>query len=306
MMIFPKTHIKICMDFYRNTVTYIKNRRKKMKKLILALLLAVMLSTISTINVGAAKYDTKTTEAIKGTPVVDGIIDGMWAKANEIEVKLVNQTIIPSNSTTTAKVRTMWDEKNLYILSQVYDTAVANKDIAEPDGIEFAIDEANDKTGVGNVVSGNPAAGVFQIFIFNSRKTGFGDKYTASADRFQGIVVPTDYGYITEVAIPWSTITPAEGTTVGLEVQINDNISGEKREGLVTWNSEACLGWSDTESHGNLILIAAPAEEEILQTTETAINPTSPQTSDTVMLFTLISLLSLGIVMKSIQICKSK
>ena len=277
-----------------------------MKKSVIALLFAVTFAATSTINVGAAKYDTKTTQAIKGTPVVDGIMDEMWTKANEIEAKLVNQTIIPSNSTTTAKVRTMWDETNLYVISQVYDTAVANKDIAEPDGIEFDVDEANDKTGVGNVVSGNPAAGVFQIFIFNSKKTGFGDKYTASADKFQGVVVPTDYGYIAEVAIPWTTITPAEGTTVGFEVQINDNISGEKREGLVTWNTEACLGWSDTDSHGNLVLVAAPTAEVVTQVVNADASPTAPQTSDTVIILLFTALLSLGIMKKTLCTNKSK
>ena len=92
---------------------------KKVMSLVLVLSLALCLSGIV-----SAAYDTKKTTAIKATPVVDGVVDDIWASAPEVEAKLVNQTLIPSQSTTTAKVKFAWDEKYLYTLAVVTDTAV--------------------------------------------------------------------------------------------------------------------------------------------------------------------------------------
>lgn len=45
------------------------------------------------------------------------------------------------------------------------------------------------------------------------------------------------------MAIPFDKLTPEEGKVVSMEVQINDNMEGKGRSGLVTWNSDKCLGW---------------------------------------------------------------
>ena len=44
------------------------------------------------------------TEAIKGTPVIDGDIDEAWENANEVSTDIVTQGTNPSK----AVVKTMW------------------------------------------------------------------------------------------------------------------------------------------------------------------------------------------------------
>lgn len=251
---------------------------KKVMSLVLVLSLALCLSGIV-----SAAYDTKKTTAIKATPVVDGVVDDIWASAPEVEAKLVNQTLIPSQSTTTAKVKFAWDEKYLYTLAVVTDTAVwptASVGTAseDKDSIEYGVDEKNTK-GVDNVNAGNANAGVFRVGTNDSEISGFGDWFSAKSSEVKGKTVITDTGYIAEMAIPWNTITAAEGTVISLEVQINDNDLGEKRTGLVTWNSDACLGWKDSESHGEITLGAAPAPAATDAPTEDSA-PVAPQTGD--------------------------
>lgn len=234
------------------------------KNLIRTLVVVLVISIMGTLAVFAAPNTTnkivpKSTNAIKGTPVIDGKMDNIWNNAKVIDVNLVNKTLIKSNTTTKAKTRTMWDTKNLYIYSvitdqHVWNTATKGNAPEDKDSIEFSIDEANNKKGANNVAAKNPAAGVFRIGTNKSEISGFGDRFIAIKSKVKGKCVVTKTGYIVEVAIPWSTIKPKAGTTIGMEVQINDNDKGAGRSGLVTWNSAECLGWRDTAYLGNVVL----------------------------------------------------
>ena len=226
----------------------------------------------------------KITEAVKGTPVIDGKIDDVWAKAKVVNADQVNKTLIPSSTTTTGKVRTMWDENFFYILAEVKDSAVFTKATEgagseDKDSIEFQIDEANNKSGTNNVQAGNKAAGCFRVGTNDSEISGFGDMFDAVKAKIQGKSVVTDTGYIVEMAIPWSTIKPAAGTKIGMEAQINDNLDGKKRGGLVTWNSAECLGWRDTAMMGTVVLVDASSK-----------SASNPKTSDAgVVLFAVLA-----------------
>ena len=247
-----------------------------MKKIISVLIVTLLL--LGMIPASAA-YDTKTTQAIKGTPVIDGVMDSIWQQANEVNVNLVNQTLIPSNSTTTAKAYTMWDDNYFYFLAVVTDTDVwaTGGEGEEVDSVEIAIDETNNKSGQNNVNTTNTAIGVFRVGTNDSQISGFGGKFTTEQSNIKGKSTMTDTGYIVEMAIPWTTITPAEGAIIGMEIQINDSSAGAGRTGLISWNSIETLGWRDTESHGNVVLAAAPAGTETPASTET---PQSTQPGD--------------------------
>lgn len=158
--------------------------------------------------------------------------------------------------------RLLWDEKYLYVFAEVLDAdpnpenRLGSPDFI-PDGIEIQIDEQNDKSGKNNVPAGNACAGSWQVFADGS-ESGFGDQFTAGRAKFRSAVKPTPSGYNVEMAIPWNRLTPEVGTKIGLEIQINDNITGKTREGLVTWNSDACLGWQDTEAMGTVTFLDSP------------------------------------------------
>lgn len=237
-----------------------------MKKIISALIVSVLV-ILSCIPVSAeSEYVPKTATAVKATAIIDGEAEEIWQKTEVLEANLINKTIIynpESESTATASVRLLWDEKYLYVFAEVLDADPnpENKTGSPefiPDGIEIQVDEQNDKTGKNNVQSGNNEyAGSWQVFA-NGHVSGFGAQYTAGEGRFRWAVKLTPSGYNVEMAIPWNKLSPQVGTRIGLEIQINDNITGKAREGLVTWNSDACLGWQDTEAMGEITFLDSP------------------------------------------------
>lgn len=227
--------------------------------------LSVMLSCASGCLPTSAAYEPKSATAIKATAIIDGEAEEIWQKAEVLEANLINRTIIynpDTESTATASVRLLWDEKYLYVFAEVLDAdpnpenRLGSPDFI-PDGIEIQIDEQNDKSGKNNVPAGNACAGSWQVFADGS-ESGFGDQFTAGRAKFRSAVKPTPSGYNVEMAIPWNRLTPEVGTKIGLEIQINDNITGKTREGLVTWNSDACLGWQDTEAMGTVTFLDSP------------------------------------------------
>ena len=227
--------------------------------------LSVMLSCASGCLPTSAAYEPKSATAIKATAIIDGEAEEIWQKAEVLEANLINRTIIynpDTESTATASVRLLWDEKYLYVFAEVLDAdpnpenRLGSPDFI-PDGIEIQIDEQNDKSGKNNVPAGNACAGSWQVFADGS-ESGFGDQFTAGRTKFRSAVKPTPSGYNVEMAIPWNRLTPEVGTKIGLEIQINDNITGKTREGLVTWNSDACLGWQDTEAMGTVTFLDSP------------------------------------------------
>lgn len=247
--------------------------------------LSVMLSCASGCLPASAAYEPKSATAIKATAIIDGEAEEIWQKAEVLEANLINRTIIynpDTESTATASVRLLWDEKYLYVFAEVLDAdpnpenRLGSPDFI-PDGIEIQIDEQNDKSGKNNVPAGNACAGSWQVFADGS-ESGFGDQFTAGRAKFRSAVKPTPSGYNVEMAIPWNRLTPEVGTKIGLEIQINDNITGKTREGLVTWNSDACLGWQDTEAMGMVTFLDSPEGYIPLETSGTV--TTEPPTSE--------------------------
>ena len=234
-------------------------RMKKIWGILLSLLLAAGMMR------PCLAYEPKTAEAVKATAIVDAEMEEIWQQTDVLKVELVNKTIIyqPDHpSQATAEVRLLWDERYLYVFAVVRDpTLFTGNELGSSafiaDGIEFQIDEGNDKSGKNNVGAGNPAAGSFQIFADGS-KSGFGALYTAGASGFRYAIAEEEDGYTAEAAIPWNTLAPKVGGQIGFEIQINDNITGQTREGLVSWNSDACLGWQDTEAMGTITLVDSP------------------------------------------------
>ena len=56
-----------------------------------------------------------------------------------------------------------------------------------------------------------------------------------------------------EAAFKWTDIKPANGTKIGLELQIND-AKGGKRIGTLSWYDETGMGWSGSNVYGTVEL----------------------------------------------------
>ncbi|MCL2159616.1 MAG: hypothetical protein FWH48_09435, partial [Oscillospiraceae bacterium] len=237
-----------------------------MKKVLAFILTIVLVSAILAPAMFANADDAKSTDAIKGTPsMMDaaGSTDPIWQYANMFVADIQTTNIFPTETPAWANVWAMWDENYLYVLADIYKTPAYYEGFVneEADTIEYGIDFLNTKE-TGNIQSGIPSTGVFRINAVTGEVTGFGGAFDAVGANAKGAWVETDFGYKSQVAIPWSDFVPGEGKTISMEVQINVNGEGTGRDGLVTWNYPECMGWGDSSSHGEVNLVAAPVIAE--------------------------------------------
>lgn len=231
-----------------------------MRKLLLCVI--VFLLFVCVLPVSAASSARIT--AAYGTIAVDGAAEDAWLAAEQQDVVLVDKEVIPSETKTTGKLRTMWDENYLYVLIEVDKHGVAvvttkggneNTD----DCVELGITMNGDFTGSSNISGNVPYAGCLRVTA-DGTKGGFGALYNEVLDTFKGAMTVKDTAYTVEYAVPWQDIKPAEGHIVSMEVQINDN-SGGGRDGLVNWASTPCYGWRDSLEHGAVVLGAISVPE---------------------------------------------
>ena len=183
------------------------------------------------------------TEAVKGTPEIDGKIDDKWADANTIDV---NVSTLGQNPAT-AKVKTLWDENYIYVLAEVKDP-VLNKDSInayEQDSLEVFFDENNNKTSA------------YQSDDIQCRINFDNEKSVTdglSTDNFISATSKTDDGYIVEVAIPYTIAKFTAGQVVGFDAQVNDADASGARTGISNWSDLTGLGYTNTSQYGVLKL----------------------------------------------------
>ncbi len=187
-----------------------------------------------------------------GTAKVDGEADAIWASAPAIPLTI--QTGTPAAS---AEAKLLWDKDALYLLMTVKDPALdkSSSQVHEQDSAEVFIDENNGKTD-----GYEPDDKQFRI-NFDNEQSFNGTKCTA--ENINSATKKTADGYIVEAAFLWTDITPAAGTEVGIELQINDGADGA-RIGTASWYDESGQGWSSPAVFGTAILGEAAAKADPL------------------------------------------
>jgi endo-1,4-beta-xylanase len=204
----------------------------------------------------------KTAFAVKGTPVIDGKIDAIWAKAKPFVAETQSFTYVYHPSVCEAKVRTLWDDKNLYCLAEVKDPVISAVGIDpwERDSIEFVVDQSNNKKDIKHEF--DTAGGQYRVDAVTGTISGrfYAFEKSFSEDKIIGKSVIIKCGYRVELAIPWTTLKGKVkvGTVVGFDLQINDDSGIGVRDGMVLWNSNNADSCWRTDLCGNLKLIAAP------------------------------------------------
>ena len=160
----------------------------------------------------------------KGTPTVDGSVEDAWNDIEEIPLDIIVQQ---SNASCTAKL--MWDEEYLYVLMDVKDSVLNDdsEDDYQQDSIEVFIDENNARSG-----SYDSDDKQYRV-SFNDKHSFNGEK--CLEENMKASVVITDEGYLVEAAFKWTDITPADGTEISLELQVNDATSAGSRSGTLSW-----------------------------------------------------------------------
>ena len=176
-----------------------------------------------------------------GTISVDADADAAWGNAVNIPLT------INKDSEASANAKVLWDDDNLYVYATVND-AVLDKTGAqthEQDSLEVFIDEDNGKTA-----SYGEDDKQYRI-NYNNEQSFNGKK--CLAENVKSATKTIDGGYVVEAAFKWTDIKPANGTKIGLELQIND-AKGGKRIGTLSWYDETGMGWSGSNVYGTVEL----------------------------------------------------
>lgn len=175
-----------------------------------------------------------------GTPSVDGEMDPVWNDAIEITPNTWVQGIIGP----AAKVRTLWDEANLYVYAQV--TGKLQDDLWEKDSMEVFLDRRNDKA---KTIEEDDAR--YRFSFDNNVGYGKGTR----AKHLQSQVKALENGYAIEASIAWDTVTAVQDSLVGFDVQLNsDGNRDGNRDTAVTWNDSTGLSEQSVEGYGVLRL----------------------------------------------------
>ncbi len=181
--------------------------------------------------------------AAYGTPVIDGNVDSIWNKAEEISLSKFSGAW----NYATGKTKVLWDDSNLYVLMQVSDT-VLNKDSADAwqqDSVEVFVDENNGKT-----VSYENDDGQYRVNYDN--ETSFNPSRMSAG--FESVTKVMGTNYIVEMKIPFKSITPQNNVKIGFDAQVNDADSSKSRVGYATWNDTTGVGYQDTSVYGEVTL----------------------------------------------------
>ncbi|MFD0693671.1 endo-1,4-beta-xylanase [Paenibacillus sp. GCM10027628] len=207
-----------------------------------------------------AKPAGKVATAAKGTPTIDGKMDDIWNTATPIDISVTQAGNTKTGAhMPAATARMLWDNANLYVLAQV------TKDPSEPldkgnanpweqDSVEVFVDLTN-----GSSAMYSNAAGHYRV-----RYDGFATVDAGMTDN-QGVattmtsatsVNEAKYSYTVEMKIPFVQITPAVGTNIGFDAQVNEAMNGA-RIGAYAWNDAIGTAYQDLFKIGTLQLVAA-------------------------------------------------
>ena len=181
----------------------------------------------------------------RGTPVVDGVEDPVWAGATEI----ATNTWVLGTSGSTARVKTLWDAGHLYVFAHVTDTLLskASANPWEQDSVEVFLDQNNGKTSQYQSDDGQ-----FRVNYENTQTFGG----SASAARIVSATKVVPGGYDVELAITFDAIEPRAGTLIGFDFQVNnDELGNGVRSSVVTWNDPTGESFRNTSRFGVLKLV---------------------------------------------------
>lgn len=176
-----------------------------------------------------------------GTISVDADADAAWDNAVNIPLT------INKGSEASANAKVLWDDDNLYVYATIKDAALdkTGAQTHEQDSLEVFIDEDNGKTA-----SYGEDDKQYRI-NYNNEQSFNGKK--CLAENVKSATKTIAGGYVVESAFKWTDIKPANGTKIGLELQIND-AKGGKRIGTLSWYDETGMGWSGSNVYGTVEL----------------------------------------------------
>lgn len=195
---------------------------------------------------------TRLGKAMRGTPVIDGEADGIWSAAPAYRTDVVVEQ--QGGAAAKAEFRALWDAEYLYVYAVVTDSvlsdAIANA--WEQDSVEIFVDPNNGKTA-----SYEDDDGQYRISYKNAKTVGG----HATDSNYTSATKLTDGGYAVEAAIALDTISPAVGSLIGFDLQVNNDQDAGTRDSVFTWNDPTGQSYANTSRFGVLELAEMGGEQ---------------------------------------------
>ncbi len=208
------------------------------------LCLAIFGAAVLTASSASAQSSGKT-EAVYGAPQIDGVMEAMWDAAPEGGIDLFTMETHGASG----RFRCMWDEENLYVFAEVTDPVLSTAASAAhmQDSVEIFLDENLGRTEYYEYDDTQ-----YRISCENVQSYG-----TGALPDFSSAAVKTDTGYAIEAAIPFKSISGSVNRTIGFEIQINDDGSGDgERSSIAKFSDPTDLSYCNTSLFGELTLAA--------------------------------------------------
>lgn len=200
-------------------------------------------------------------EAVYGTPVIDGIMDDMWNDALEISTDKWATELDSAKFVdlvgSTAKVRTMWDSERIYLYAEVTDSKLskASPDKYQQDSVEVFLDQFNNKTSTFGTDDSQ-----YRVRYDNDHSF----EKNAVEEKIESATVYGDVyggGYVVEMSILLDAIDAKAGDVIGFDFQVNNDEDGDgTRDSVAIWNDTSGITYMDISKIGALRLVANKVE----------------------------------------------
>ena len=186
-------------------------------------------------------------------PLIDGEIDQIWHARAPFQIAKVIDGTVENEADLSAEWYGLYDDDNFYFLIDIHDQFLeseAGSDIWRNDRIEAYFNMDNVKPGGSGHSGDNSQYGFHwnkpdEEFVNNSTWTGVEWAYTT-----------TSYGYITEIKIPFTTLTElnaVQGFSFGFDIAINDNDGFPVYDSVTYWwNSISESEWGNIDGAGTV------------------------------------------------------
>ncbi len=185
-------------------------------------------------------------------PSIDGAMDEVWNDTPAYGASRVVGGASSGAGDLSATWRARWDADALYLLVRVADESLRN-DSGNPwedDSVEIYLDGDDSKASSYTADDYQLVIGWNDVNVVEAHGKSVPNVVFAKQD------VPG--GYQMEIRVPWTSVNaqPAiSWRTIGLDVHVNDDDDGGRRDGKVAWNSDFDSSWTDPRTFGALRLL---------------------------------------------------
>jgi hypothetical protein len=210
-----------------------------------------------------AKHLVSGTKAVAGKPLLASSYKirhprNKWARSRFRSISNLVAGDLDDKKDLSAKWRSSWDNDNLHIRVNVTDDKLVqdSPESWSDDSIEIYLDLDNSRRAKydGNNDFKLSFRMKDKIVSIDGIKPSRYSRKLAKNIKFTMKKSPR--GYYLETSIPWTElkIKPRINQRIGFEIQVNDDDSGQQRDGKIAWNAKVDKAWKNPKMFGEIVL----------------------------------------------------